>query len=130
MVASSEDVEVVDGISHAEHPVVAGSLVYLYAGHAEAEHARRAVLELCREVVLKREIYAEQRRERLVDAHHRDVEHRTRYGASRRSILNETEVAVESQPGAIALVGADTIDALIAMVDVDTLEKVAEPRQL
>ena len=76
MIATTEDVEIIDLIAKANYPVLRGSLVELDTGHREVEHTCRTILQLYCHTILQRDIHTEQGRERLVDAHRRDVEHR------------------------------------------------------
>ena len=76
MITAAEDVEVIDLIAQTYYPVLRGGLVKLDTGHREVEHTCGTILQLHCHTILQRDIHTEQGRERLVDAHRRDVEHR------------------------------------------------------
>ena len=128
--AASEEVEVVNGVAGANHPVVRRRLVHLHRSHAQTQHARLAILRLNGEVVVQRDIDAKQRRERLVDAHRRHVVHRVRRRHACGGVGDEAESAHVLHERAVRRVGAYGVYALVCVVDVDALEHVAEPRQL
>ena len=54
------EAEVINLISHAEHPVLGCGLINLHAGHGEAQHTCGAILCLEGHVVLECDIHAEQ----------------------------------------------------------------------
>ena len=122
---ATEEIEVVDAVAQAEGPVFAYSLVDLCTCHRKGENACLAVLQFCGEVVLERHVDTEQRGKGLVDAHRRDVVHRAGNRIARRGVCDKAHTrSHESHECGVALVGADGEDALVAVVEVDTLEDI------
>ena len=128
MVAPAEEVEVVYFVSQPHHPVLAGGLVDLHAGHAQREHAGLAVLQLGREIVVESEIHAQQRRESLIDAHLRNVVHGAGNGIARGRIGDEAQAVHILLIGAVTAVRPYGEHALVGVGDIDALEHVTEPR--
>ena len=127
---SSEESEVVDGVAGTNHPVVRRRLVHLYRCHTQAQHACLSILRLNGHVVVQRHVHAKQWRERLVDAHCRHVVHRVRCRHTGGCIGDEAESAHILHERAVRRVGTYGVHTLVRVVDVDTLEHVAEPWQL
>ena len=127
--ARAEEVEVGELIGKADDPVLRFRLVQLDAGHREGELARGLVFQLHGQVVLQRDVGTEQRREGLVDADGGDVEHRGG-GVAAVGGLHVAQVAHVFEPGAVAGVGANAVDARVSVVDVDALEAVGEEGNL
>ena len=100
----TEEVEVVNLVSHADDPVLAYGLIDLHTRHAEVDDSCLPVFQFRREVVLECHVDTEQRRECLVDAHLTDVVHRTWYWCSRRYVLDESETVHILLPCGVALV--------------------------
>ena len=123
----TKEVEVVDAVAHTYHPILAQGLVHLDTRHTEVQYAGLAILSLQGHVVVKRHVHSEQWRECLVDAHLRHVEHAAWRWIARRGIADEAQTVHELLIGAETVVTAHRIYTLVTMVDVHTLEVVAEP---
>ena len=122
--------EVVDTITHTDDPVFTECLIELHTRHTEIQHTRLAILTLESHVIIKCNIHTQQRRESLIDAHLRNVKHTARRRIPRRSITDEAQTVHILLIGAVTVITAYCKDALIRMVDVNTLEVITEPRQL
>ena len=122
--------EVVHAIAHSNHPVLAHSLIELNTCHTEVHHARLAIFSLQRHIVIERQIKSQQWRERLIDAHLRNIEHATWRRIAGSGILDEAQTIHILLEGAVTVVASNGEHTLIGMIDIHTLEVVAEPRQL
>ena len=122
--------EVVHAIAHSNHPVLAHSLIELNTCHTEVHHARLAIFSLQRHIVIERQIKSQQWRERLIDAHLRNIEHATWRRIAGSGILDEAQTIHILLEGAVTVVASNGKHTLIGMIDVHTLEVIAEPRQL
>ena len=98
----TKQIKIADFISQTNHPVLTERLVELNTCHREVEHTGGAVFQLSRKVVLEGSIHTQQGREGLVDAHGR---------------VAGVDVATH------------TINALISMVQVQTLQMLLYPGQ-
>ena len=127
---STEEIEIVDAIAHTYHPVFAQRLVHLYTRHTEVQHSGLAILTLDSHIVVQRYIHTEQWRECLVDAHLRNIEHAARRWIARRGIRHEAQTIHILLIGTVAAITAHGKDALVGVVDVHTLEVLAEPSNL
>ena len=123
----TKEVEVVDAVAHTYHPILTQGLVHLNTRHTEVQYAGLAILSLQGHVVVKRHVHSEQWREGLVDAHLRHVEHAAWRWIARRGIADEAQAVHEFLIGTETVIAAHRIYTLITMVDVHTLEVVAEP---
>ena len=125
----AEEFEVVDLVSETKHKVLARGFVDLHAGGAKREHTSVSVLQLAGEVVVECDIDADKWRELLVDADGGDVEHAVGRRQTRGCVGDEAKPVHILQPCAETGIRTDGEDALVAMVDVDALEKVPEGSQ-
>ena len=128
--SQSEEVEVIDLIAHANHPVLRECLINLHTGHRKSEHTSRTIFKSAGEVVLQRHIHAQQGREGLIDTHRRYIVHRGRNRITRGCFTDESKSVHIFLPRGITAIGTHGIDALVRVIDIDTLEMVTEPRQL
>ena len=125
-----DDIEVVNLIAQANHPVATDGLINLNTGRGQSEHARGAVFQLGIQVVVQRHVKTQQGHEGFVDADTGHVEHGTGDGRIGLHVVDKAQSVHVLHVSAVGAVGTDAVDALVSMGDVNALEVLAEPWNL